>query len=94
MSQTKKVLKKLNIKLSDFKKNKEELKIKGYTIIRKNKYLKKNLKQINKIIDNLIFFVKSNRGVDLLKYFPYTLIKNKEHGRKRGFRNGQKSLYF
>ena len=84
MSQTKKVLKKLNIKLSDFKKNKEELKIKGYTIIRKNKYLKKNLKQINKIIDNLILSEGKKAGWEGYE----DLYKKNKHFEKGAFRLG------
>jgi len=84
MSQTKKVLKKLNIKLSDFKKNKEELKMKGYTIIRKNKYLKKNLKQINKIIDNLILSEGKKAGWEGYE----DLYKKNKHFEKGAFRLG------
>ena len=54
MKETKIILKDLNIEPVSFKKHKKELKEKGYTIIKNNQFLKKNVKKINTIIYDLI----------------------------------------
>ncbi len=54
MIETKKILYNLNINLNHYEKERKELRKKGYTIIKNNKVLKKNLKIINNIIDKLI----------------------------------------
>ena len=54
MIETKKILFNLNINLNHYEKERKELRKKGYTIIKNNKVLKKNLKIINNIIKQYI----------------------------------------
>jgi len=62
IKKTKIILKNLNIKPASFKKHKKELKEKGYTIIKNNQFLKKNVKKINTIIYDLISKEKTKAG--------------------------------
>ena len=81
MKETAKTLKNLGIKPTSFKKYKKELNEKGYVII-KNQFLKKNLKKINTIIDDLISKEKTKGGWEGYEEF-YKKNKSFEKGSYR-----------